>query len=626
MKQVGACWPAMHPRSIASKFTRLWRRRRRPGLAPTLGVALAILVFVPALVAKPLAPDVPVRGWTILSDHESDDLATIAAAPRYAINHVQLSHQIVMDLREVKDDKRCAFVNRLTDAAHAAGVSEVVLWDHAFYSLNYYPAEFRRGPGGTIDLDNPKFWEWFKADYRAMLDRVPHADGLVLTFIETGARAERQFSKKLSTDQQKLAAVVDAVADVVIGERHLNLYARTFSYTHAEYANIIGAINLFTHPEIRLMMKETPHDFFLTHPNDRYAGTIARPTIMEFDVAGEFNGQGIVAGTWPEYILRRWRDFAPRPHVIGYTARTDRYGDTHLVGRPEEINLLALRRAVEDRQLTAEQVYDEFLPARYGAAAAPALKSAFGRAFEIATCTLYTLGSVSANHSSLDYDPYASNYVIQVSGKWLDPPIAYVAHGVNREFHYWRDTIEHLAPPFVKAPENRRQWEEVPEVVNAGWIQPGEAMDEEYLRYIVTEKNHGVALAEASLRDIESARAALQPADYADLVHHFTHTLLTARLQRAAASAYFGFRAWSRGETQRTPFVNDTTRQGLAEIREVAKLMRDYPVKPATGQWNWVKDADNAERYFNWIVRDGWPAKTREIANPAAGMKFPFTP
>jgi hypothetical protein len=584
-----------------------------------LGVAAAASAF-----AKPLPLETPVRGWTILSRSEPDALATIAAAPRYGINHLELSHEIVHDLREIKDDQKRALVNRLTDAAHAAGISEVVLWDHAFYGLNYYPAEFRTGPGGTIDLDNPKFWEWFKADYRAMLDRVPNADGLVLTFIETGARAERQFSKKFTTDQQKLAAVVDAVADVVVGERKLNLYARTFSYTHAEYAAIVGAINLFTHPEIRLMMKETPHDFFLTHPNDRYAGTIARPTIMEFDIAGEFNGQGIIANTWPEYVLRRWRDLAARPHIIGYTARTDRYGDTRLVGRPEEINLLAIKRAAEDPQLTAEQVYDEFITARYGAAALAPVKAAFRNAFHIVTSSLYTLGSVSANHSALDFDPYASNYVLQVSGKWFDPPIGYVAHGVNREFHYWRDVIDHLAPPFVKAPENKRQWEEVPWVTKAGWIHPGEGMTEEYLRYIVTEKNHGIALAEESARHIAEAKAALKPADYEQLYHHFQHTLLTTRIQRAAASAYFGFRTWSRGAEYQTPYVTATVQAGLAEIKEVAALIRNYPVKPATGQWNWSKDADKAERYFSWIVDGAWPAETRGSKNPASGKKFPF--
>lgn len=153
------------------------------------------------------------------------------------------------------------------------------------------------------------------------LDLLPRIDGIVLTFIETGARAEDQQSKRFETPQAKLAAVVNAVADVVIGERRLNLYARTFAYTHEEYENITGAIDRFERREIRLLMKETPHDFFLAHPNDTFAGRIARPTIIEFDVAGEFNGQGLIANTWPEYVLGRWTAFVSRPHVIGYSAR-----------------------------------------------------------------------------------------------------------------------------------------------------------------------------------------------------------------------------------------------------------------------------------------------------------------
>ena len=41
------------------------------------------------------------------------------------------------------------------------------------------------------------FWEWFKQDYRGMLDLIPEIDGLVLTFIETGAYAEKQYSNLL---------------------------------------------------------------------------------------------------------------------------------------------------------------------------------------------------------------------------------------------------------------------------------------------------------------------------------------------------------------------------------------------------------------------------------------------
>ncbi len=574
--------------------------------------------------AAPLPPDANVRGWTILSDSETDAKVTIEAAKAYEINHIELSHEIVHDLREVKDDKKRDLVNRLTEASHSAGVAEVVVWDHALYRLDYYPAEYRTGPNGTIDLDNPKFWDWLKADYRAMLDRVPKIDGIVLTFIETGARAERQTSAKLKTDEEKLAAVVNAVAEIVIGERKLNLYARTFSYTHAEYDRIVKAVNLF-HPGVRLLMKETPHDFFLTHPNDKYAGVFARPTLMEFDAAGEFNGQGIVAITWPEYMLRRWRDFSRRPHVVGYTARSDRYGDTRLVGRPGEINLYALKRGAEDPQITAEEIYDEFIDRRYGAKAVPGVKAAFRNAFDIVTSSMYTLGTNVANHSALGYDPYASSYVLHVSGKWFDPPVGFVRHGIDREFHYWRDIVNRIAPAFVKTPGSR-QWEEVPWVTKAGWITAGEAMDEEYLRYILTEKEHGVALAQQSAAHIEKAKEHLKPADYDALRHHFQHTLLMTRIHRAVASAYYGFRVWARGEGHRSPFVTETTRKGLAEIREVAALIRGYPVKPPVGQWNWNRDADLAERYFQWIVVEGWPKESRNVANPQGGMKFPFSP
>ncbi|HZP59038.1 MAG TPA: hypothetical protein VFB27_01850, partial [Opitutaceae bacterium] len=331
--------------------------------------------------------------------------------------------------------------------------------------------------------------------------------------------------------------------------------------------------------------------------------------------------------------LRRWRDFAARPHVIGYTARTDRYGETRLIDHAEEINLLALARGAEDRNVTAEQIYDEFLASRYGlrgdapesAVASAHVKAAFKRAFEIATSSLYTLGSVSANHSSLDFDPYASNYVLQVSGKWYDPPIGYVAHGVNREFHYWRDVIDHLAPAFVKDPAYKQAENFVPTEDERKYIHPGEAMNEEYLRYIVTEKNYGVALAEDSVRHIEKARAALTPAAYEDLHAYFERTLLTARLHRAAASAYFGFRVWCRGKDFQTGYVHDTVQKGLAEIQEVVPLIRNYPVKPPAAAYTWVSDADSAEHYFHQIV-DGWPRVTQQdIVNPNAGMKFPTT-
>lgn len=599
--------------------------RSTPHRALVICSLAAALLLAGTMAARPLDPAARVRGWTLLSESETAAARALAAARRYEVNHLQLSHQIVHDLREVKDDGTRRRVNRLIDAAHSAGIEEVVLWDHALYDLDYYPAEFRTGPGRTLDLDAPAFWEWLKADYRRMLDRVPAADGLVLTFIETGARAERQFSRRFGTPGQKLAAVVNAVADVVIGERKLALYARTFAYTEAEYAAIAEAISLFARPEIRLMMKETPHDFFLTHPHDRLAGTIPRATIMEFDLAGEFNGQGIIANTWPEYVLRRWRHFARQPHVVGVTARIDRYGDTCLVGGPGEINILALHRGSADAQVTAEQIYDEFVEARYGRAAKEPVKAALKQAYDIVTSTLYTLGTNTADHSELNYDPYLSNYVRHVSGRWLDPPIVYVGHGVDREVHCWRDVVNHIAPAFAKSPTSP-QAHEAPQVAAAGWLQQGEQLTESWLRLIVTEKDHGVRLAKEALDLIDAAKPSLAKDRYEELRHVFARTWLTARLHRAVAATYFGFRVYCRGSDYQTPFVRELVAAGLADSLAVAAEIRAYPVKPTVGQWDWVRDAAAAERYHALIVHEGWPVETNGFRNPNGGMRFQLTP
>ncbi len=587
-----------------------------------------LLEYLGVRASKPsaLSLDEPVRGWNILSNSLADGLRVIDRAGAYGINHLQLSHEIVHDLRHVRNEDRLLVAETLTRAAHAAGIQEVVLWDRVFYPLSHYPDEFRTGPGKTLDLDNPAFWEWFKADYRRLLDEAPDIQGLILTFIETATRVERQYSKKLKTDEEKLAAAVNAVADVVIGERGMNLYARTFSYDFAEYENITGAINLFERPDIRLMMKEAPHDFLLTHPNNFFPGRLARPSIVEFDAAGEFNGQGLIANTWPEYVLRRWSDFIERDHVIGYVARTDRYGKTRMIDRPSEINLLALKRYAEDRSIDAEQIYREFIEEHYGREAYPHLRSAFGKAYGIVNATLYTLGTNVANHSRFNFDPYVSSYARHVSGKWIDPPVVRPGYGVDEELHYWKDIINHIGPAWMKA--GGTQLHEVPNVVEAGWLTPDERMDETWLRKILTQKDHGIRLAEEAAAAVEAAKPFLAETDYRQLFHHFQHTLLTARLYRAGAAAYWGFRVWARGDAFRSDFVVRETASGLLEMREVADAIRDYPVKPPSGgQWNWVDDIQMVDRYWEWIVEEGWPESFRKgLPTGMGGERFTDLP
>ncbi|MET7711833.1 hypothetical protein [Streptomyces sp. NPDC005407] len=545
----------------------------------------------------------PVRGWTILSDSDKGADEVIAAAPKYDINHLQISHEIVHDLREVREEKKRVQANRITAAAHRAGIGEVAIWDHALYKLDYYPAEFRTGPEGTIDLDNPAFWEWFKDDYRQMLDMVPDVDAVVLTFIETGARVERQHSTGLRTEEAKLAYLVDQVADVVNEERGLGLYLRTFGYFPQEMERTIKAIDLVTNKAARVMIKAQPHDFFLTHPVDTTVTRIKRSVLVEYDTTGEYNGQGKIANAFTEEHVDRMRYFQKQPNVIGYVARTDRYKESRIVGTPTEINLYALARADKDRRARPEDMYREFAARTYGKRAAPKVASALSKSYDIVTSTLYTLGTNNANHSRLDYDPYCSSYDRSISGKWIDPPVTYVRHTVNKKFHFWTGVIEHLAPAYCKTSATMKR--ENPYVLQNGWLTDKNTMNQEYLRYVLKEKAYGVQLARAALRDIQRAEPQLSAGHYRQLNAYFERTLLTARLHLAITSAYFGYRVYVQGPEQQTEPMKRLIWSGLDESKKIADEMRAYPDKAETGEWDWIRDAAEADKYYTRISQ-GW--------------------
>nr|WTB28489.1 hypothetical protein OG781_01895 [Streptomyces sp. NBC_00830] len=581
------------------------------------GVLLAAAGVPAALTLRPLpaaaapAPSADgsgadsVRGWTILSDSDTGAEAVIAAAADdpYRINHLQLSHQIVDSLSDLRDTATRERVNRLTARAHAAGIGEVNVWDHQLAKLSYYPERFRTGPGGTLDLDSAEFWQWFQDDYRSMLDLVPDVDGIVLTFIETGARIDRQYSARLTTAEQKMAYLIDRIAEVVVEERRLQLYLRTFGYYPAERQRHVDAVNMVSNPKVRVMVKATPHDFFLTHPNDTSVPDLRHPVLVEYDATGEFNGQGKIAGAWPEEHMDRMRYFRTLPNVIGYVARTDRYDDSRIIGTPTEINLYALARADRDPSLRPTDIYREFSTGAYGAAAAPKVASALAKSYDIVTSVLYSLGTNTANHSRLDFDPYCSSWNRSVSGKWVEPPVVRVGHTVNQEFHYWKDVVEHLGVPTCKISDTTRA--EAPWVLENGWLTGANAMDTTYLHYVIKEKKYGVGLARAALREIQDARPYLTEAGYAQLDAYFARTVLTARLQLAISTAYFGYRVYVRGPEHRTEDLRALIWSGLDEAAVVADAIRAYPGQAASGEWNWVRDAAEADKYRTRIEQ-GW--------------------
>ncbi|ANW17285.1 hypothetical protein [Streptomyces clavuligerus] len=588
--------------------------RRWAALLTVAALACAGALQPLTATARPAGPDAgsaatapasgpPVRGWTLLSDSDRGADEVLAAAPAYGVNHLQISHHIVHDLRQVREERRRVQANRITAAAHRAGIGEVAIWDHALYRLDHYPERFRTGPGSTIDLDNPAFWEWFKNDYREMLDLVPDVDAVVLTFIETGARVERQHSTRLLTEEAKLAHLVDQVADVVNEERGLGLYLRTFGYFPQEMERTIKAIDLVENPAAKVMIKAMPHDFFLTHPVDTTVTRIKRPVLVEYDTTGEYHGQGKIANALVEDHVGRMRYYQKQPNVIGYVARTDRYKESRIVGTPTEINLYALARADRDRRVRPGALHREWAARTYGPKAAARVGSALAKSPEIVSSVMYMLGTNNANHSRLDYDPYCNSYDRSISGKWIDPPHTFVRHTVNKRYHFWTGVIEHLAPGYCKTSAVMQR--ENPHVIANGWLTGANTMNLGYLRDVLKEKRYGVSVARSALRDIQRAERDLSPAHHRQLTAYFERTLLTARLHLSVSAAYFGYRVWVRGPEHRTPQLGRLIWAGLDAAKATADAMRAHPDQGATGEWEWIRDAAEADKYHTRISQ-GW--------------------
>ena len=540
-----------------------------------------------------------IQGWNILTSNDSIAVRVIKKAKDYDVNHLQLSHRIVMDLKDVKNPDAAAKVNRLTRLAHENNIKEVTIWDHALYNMDYYPDKFKTGPNSTINLDNPEFWQWIKEDYRDMLKLVPEIDGIVLTFIEAGANVEDQYSEVLKTEEEKLAAMVDTLASIMVDEYGLKLYVRTFMYTKAELKSMMKALNLINSKEVMVMTKETPHDFFITHPVSYFVKDLNNPVLIEFDAAHEYNGQGIIASVFPEIHLERWQYYSQYPHVVGFVIRTDRKKTTSVIGNPAEINLYALNKAAETNgDVNVEEIYDEFISRNYGGECVQYLKPAFKMAPEIILSTLYTLGLPLNDHSRLDIQNDAA-FQRHVSGKWTNDKNIKLTRGNDTTLHIWADVVNHLSPTWYKGPQSNQLSVESKWVLDSGWLSQDDEMNATYLKLIVNEKEYGVKKAKEALSLVKQAsQCAKNQTLYDTTVHVFERTLITAKLYREIASAYFAYRVIANEGLANNEYAIDLFNSSIEDIPTVINEILKYPYAGPQGQFIWKEDAYRAMKFY----------------------------
>lgn len=565
------------------------------------------------------------RGWNFLSNNKELNLEKLDSAAAWGVNHIELTHyQLCHDLKDMKDEKRRADVNYFTEEAHKRGIENVYVWDHAFYNMDYYPDRFKleakseqnfahhatKFTGGMhqqLNLDDPEFWQWVYSDYDTLLSYVPDIDGIVLTFIETGSYVIYQHSDKAPTHADKIAMLVDSLANYFINDKGLGLTVRTFIYNQFEKESVLNGIKKIKNKDIKVMMKMVPHDWFLTYPYQDYVSEIPFPVVIEYDCGMEYAGENIIANSFPDYFTAAFKNYDKYENVIGFCARTDRFETTSAIGTPGELNLWILSELAKDTSYTAEELTERFLQNRYGKEALPYLKNAFTKAYEFVLSTMYTMGTHTADHSRLNF--HRQNiYTSHTTGEWYPPDEqSYtVKHGVNKTFHFYKDILNALSFPVYKT-DTAAMCRDICWVMDSCWLDAKEKMDMEFLDYIITEKNFGVNLAEEMLEDIQKSKPYISQEDYEELFHTFNRSLIFAKERRGAAKAVYGYRLWNKGKQEQTNELKEIILGGLDEAEKMLYKIDNYPVYVPEGQWRWVRDRESFSIYKKAILEQGWP-------------------
>ena len=536
-----------------------------------------------------------VRGITLLSDDTEKAMLAIEAGAANGVNHLQLSHRIIHSLCEIRDPGKQRAVAELCSFAHEKGIEEVCLWDHCLYDTDYYPAGFKYPGTGLLDLDNEGLWDWIKEDYRQMMRLCPEADGIVLTFIESGARVEWQRSA-MSTPQ-RLAKIISSVSSVICGELGKKLWLRTFAYTAEEYADISESLDSVEWlPGMGIMVKETPHDFFAFHPDNPYVGLLKHPTLVEFDACGEYNGQGVILSTRPGALIQRWGRYSQQPNVVGFTARTDRMGRSQIFCTPGELNIYALLRAGDTPGITTEKVCRDFVSERYGPKAVRHLVPALLAGGSVIDGTMYIMGLSTTHHSKLDFEDQ-STYARHVPARWTQGKTVRLGHGVNKRFHWWKDLVNILAPPALKSPDGR-QAHEIDEAFSKGWLDQDENITPKYVRYIDRWTERCIKDARKGQRHLRKARRALDKSEYRELSDLYERSLMCLRLRRSAAICYWGGRAWQRdGGRYRSRGLRRRINRACNQLDKSLEAYRRYDKPYPSAAWDWKSDAEAAAHY-----------------------------
>ncbi len=222
---------------------------------------------------------------------------------------------------------RRGYLNRVAEEAGRRGIGLFLQNKELSFPdvlLELYPDLVKDGHGCPSE---PFWFEFIAAKYKELFEDVPGIAGII-TSVGTGESRISITANRCTCDLCRAATpetwyrkVIDAMHGAITS-RGRRLVLRDFAFTKKAHGELASAFEGLP-PDIGVALKDTPHDFYPTFPQNELIRKIRdREKWIEYDAMAQYFGWGIGPATMIGYMKERMAE-ARKLGASGIVLRTD---------------------------------------------------------------------------------------------------------------------------------------------------------------------------------------------------------------------------------------------------------------------------------------------------------------
>lgn len=397
-----------------------------------------------------------------------DSLCTYVDIPDYAKTGGALAQTVT----------RVEALNRIVNTAQNHGIDAYIQYAQVFG----FPPKFINSHQKGVDLDDQETWNLLSAQLSEVSTSIPNLKGFILLFSE----AKNPFwTLAMSKPLEDYFLRAFHTALEVARKYGKNIIADAFFNPPRQHEEaFVRALQMMPRSDDFLVWSQhTWGDWGALIPNLSLSDANPHPVILAFDTCGEVWGQGTIPLCQVDFMKEEYLEALHRGANIAGLAGTFDWWETKrgitIAGTPNEVNLAAMRRLIENPNIDPKQIYDEWTINQYGQGTEKYLTPALRRSFEVVLKSRQVL----------------SVWALEWPKSYLAPP-----DWINFSLDY------HSPKNYDPSPLNKK----LHGLVNGP--------TEDSLKEILAEKEEAIKLSEGALNLVEQAKNFLKPEDY-DLLH-----------------------------------------------------------------------------------------------------------